>query len=190
MGMGNRIGYARVSTNDQHPEAQTDALTAAGCAKVFTDHGVSGRLARRPQWDACLDYLRAGDVLVVTKLDRLGRSVKHLVDLVLQLRERGIDLVVTQQGIDTTTPAGKLLFHVLAAIAEFEADLISERTRDGLAAARARGRTGGRKKSLTDRQAAVVRDMYESRKHTVNEIAETFGVSHMTVYRYLRAEAS
>jgi DNA invertase Pin-like site-specific DNA recombinase len=186
--MGNRIGYARVSTTDQHPEVQHDALAEAGCSRIFTDRGVSGKLARRPQWDACLGYLREGDVLVVTKLDRLGRSVKHLVDLGLQLRERGIDLVVTQQGIDTTTPAGKLLFHLLAAIAEFEADLISERTRDGLAAARARGRTGGRKRSLTARQAAVIRDMYESRKHTVNEIAETFGVSHMTVYRYLRAD--
>ena len=183
--MSNRIGYARVSTTDQNPEAQHDALNAAGCDKIFTDHGVSGKLARRPQWDACQAYLRPGDVLVVTKLDRLGRSVKHLVDLGLSLRDRGIDLVVTQQGIDTTTPAGKLLFHLLAAIAEFEADLISERTRDGLAAARARGRKGGRPPKVNARQATLIRQMYASREHTIKEIADTFGVSHMTVYRHL-----
>jgi DNA invertase Pin-like site-specific DNA recombinase len=186
--MSNRIGYARVSTADQHAEAQEDALRAAGCSKVFIDPGVSGRLASRPEWDKCMEYLRAGDVLVVTKLDRLGRSVKHLVDLGLQLAERGIDLVVTQQGIDTTTPTGKLLFHLLAAIAEFEADLISERTKDGLAAARARGRQGGRPAKLSARQTGVMRQMYDSRQHTIKEIADTFGVSHMTVYRHLGRE--
>jgi DNA invertase Pin-like site-specific DNA recombinase len=188
--MSNRIGYARVSTTDQHTAAQHDALAAAGCGKVFTDKGISGKLASRPQWDACLAYLRPGDVLVVTKLDRLGRSVKHLVDLGLQLAERGIDLVVTQQGIDTTTPAGKLLFHLLAAIAEFEADLISERTKDGLAAARARGRRGGRPAKLSARQIGVMREMYASREHTIKEIAGTFGVSHMTVYRHLERETA
>jgi DNA invertase Pin-like site-specific DNA recombinase len=186
---GHRIGYARVSTADQHPEAQHDALQAAGCERIFTDKGISGKLASRPQWDACLDYLRPGDVLVVTKLDRLGRSVKHLVDLGLMLADRGIDLVVTQQGIDTTTPAGKLLFHLLASIAEFEADLISERTRDGLAAARARGRQGGRPAKLNARQVSVMRQMYASREHTIGEIASTFGVSHMTVYRHLDGAA-
>ena len=186
--MSDRIGYARVSTTDQRPEAQHDALAAAGCGKVFTDRGVSGKLARRPQWDACLAHLRPGDVLVVTKLDRLGRSVRHLVDLGLSLRDRGIDLVVTQQGIDTTTPAGRLMFHLLAAIAEFEADLISERTKDGLAAARARGRKGGRPAKINARQAALIQQMYASREHTIKEIADTFGVSHMTVYRHLQTD--
>ncbi|MCU1670871.1 MAG: site-specific recombinase, invertase Pin, partial [Blastococcus sp.] len=139
-----RIGYGRVSTPDQNADAQHDALDAAGCERVFFDHGVSGKLARRPELDACLDYLRPGDTLVITKLDRLGRSVKNLVDQVLDLGTRNVDLVVISQGIDTTTPAGKLIFHVLAAIAEFERDLILERTLEGLAAARARGRKGGR----------------------------------------------
>jgi DNA invertase Pin-like site-specific DNA recombinase len=180
-----RIGYARVSTNDQHPEAQADQLTAAGCERIFTDHGVSGKLAKRPQWDACLAFLRPGDALVVTKLDRMGRSVKHLVDVGLSLRDRGVDLVVTQQGIDTTTAAGRMMFHVLAAIAEFEADLISERTIDGLTAARARGRKGGRKAKLSPRQVKLAREMYDSREHTVEQIGQTFGVSRQTVYRHL-----
>jgi DNA invertase Pin-like site-specific DNA recombinase len=114
------------------PEGQHDALAAAGCDRVFTDTG-SGKLARRPQLDTLLDSVRPGDVVVITKLDRLGRSVAHLVDLVAQLAERGVDLRVLHQGIDTTSPAGKPTFHMLAAIAEFERDLISERTREGLA---------------------------------------------------------
>ena len=186
-----RIGYARVSTNDQHPEAQADQLTAAGCARIFTDEGVSGKLARRPEWDACLDHLRSGDVLVITKLDRAGRSVKHLVDVGLSLRDRGIDLVVIQQGIDTTTAAGRLMFHVLAAIAEFEADLISERTRDGLEAARTRGRTGGRKRKMSETQVKVARGMLEERagdgksRYTGQQVAEAFGVSRATLYARL-----
>lgn len=185
---GQRIGYARVSTNEQHPEAQADKLKAAGCERIFTDEGVSGRLARRAQWDACLGYLRPGDVLVITKLDRAGRSVKHLVELAEQLKQRRIDLQVLDQGIDTTTPVGRMLFHVLAAIAEFEADLVRERTMDGLAAARARGRKGGRKPKLTGKQGAMAREMYESRRHAMKDIAETFGVSQMTIYRHLHRE--
>ncbi|MBV8933332.1 MAG: recombinase family protein, partial [Kutzneria sp.] len=143
------IGYARVSTRDQHPEAQTDALTEAGCERIFTDKA-SGKLARRPELDKTLEYLRDGDTLVVTKLDRLGRSVRNLVELSAELDRRGVGLRVLHQGIDTSTPGGRLFFHIIAGIAEFERDLISERTLDGLDAARARGRKGGRRPKLTE----------------------------------------
>ncbi len=129
------VGYARVSTRDQHPEAQTDALATAGCEKTFTDHA-SGTLAKRPALDEALGYLRAGDTLVVTKLDRLGRSVRNLKQIVVDdLQAHHVGLRALSQGIDTTTPGGRLFFHMLAAIAEFEHDLIVERTHDGLAAA-------------------------------------------------------
>jgi DNA invertase Pin-like site-specific DNA recombinase len=190
-----RIGYARVSTNDQHPEAQAERLTAAGCERVYTDKGVSGKLARRPQWDALLGQLRPGDVLVTVRLDRIGRSVKNLIEVTGDLAERKVDLVVLDQGIDTTTPAGRMLFHVLAAIAEFEHDLIRERTMDGLAAARARGRTGGRKAKLTPAQVAHARRLYDEvgedgkRAHTVEEIGKLLGVTRTTVYRSLERAA-
>lgn len=134
-----RIGYARVSTGDQHPEAQEDRLRANGCELVFTDTGVSGSQARRPQWDKLLENLRAGDELACVKLDRIGRSVANLVEVVGALRAAEVELIVLDQNIDTRTPAGKLLFHMLAAIAEFERDLIIERTRDGQLAVRRRG---------------------------------------------------
>ena len=178
------IGYARVSTRDQNPQAQHAALRAAGCERIFSDTA-SGKLAERPELAACLDYLRPGDTLVCTKLDRLGRSVKHLVDLVLRLGERRVDLTVTDQAIDTATSGGKLLFHVLAAIAEFERDLIRERTRDGLDAARAKGNNGGRRPGLTELQAAEARRMYNSREYTVTQIAGMFRVSRQTIYRHL-----
>lgn len=178
------IGYSRVSTRDQHPEAQHDALTAAGCDKVFPDKA-SGKLAKRPQLDAALDYLRPGDVLVITRLDRLGRSVRNLIDLAETLRQREVGLRVLHQGIDTTSPAGRMFFHVLAALAEFEASLISERTHDGLDAARARGRKGGRRPKLTDRKLVTARQLYEGRQHTMGQIAEVVGVSRATLYRHL-----
>jgi DNA invertase Pin-like site-specific DNA recombinase len=134
-----RYGYARVSTGDQHPEAQEDRLRAAGCVTVFTDRGVSGIMARRPEWDRCLAALEPGDTLVTVRLDRIGRSVGNLVQVVAGLRDRQVTLVVLDQHIDTSTPTGKLLFHFLAAIAEFERDLIIERTRDGQLAVRRRG---------------------------------------------------
>ncbi len=185
------VGYARVSTRDQHPEAQIDALTAAGCVRVFVDHA-SGKLARRPEMDKALDFLRAGDTLVITKLDRLGRSVHNLVELAAVLAERGIDLRVLDQGIDTSTPGGKLTFHILGAIAEFERDLISERTLDGLEAARARGRKGGRPSKLTAAKLATARKLYDAKEHTVQEIADIVGVGRSTLYRALTetAEAS
>jgi DNA invertase Pin-like site-specific DNA recombinase len=182
----NLIGYARVSTTDQHPEAQKDALDAAGCIRVFTDRA-SGKLARRSELDAALDFLRPGDTLVITKLDRLGRSVRNLIDLADRLQSGGVGLRVLDQGIDTTTPAGKMFFHVLAALAEFEAALISERTKDGLAAARARGRKGGRRPKVTPAKLAAARKLYDEREHTVAEIAEIVGVARSTLYRALEA---
>ena len=186
-----RIGYGRVSTRDQNPEAQHDALAAAGCDEIFIDKA-SGKLARRPELDkALLSANRAGDQLVITKLDRLGRSLEHLIELSKLLQDRGVDLVVLDQGIDTSTAVGRMFFQILGAIAEFEHALMSERTMDGLAAARARGRTGGQKPKLGARQVKLARQMYDEtgddgkRKHTVAQIAAEFGVSRPTIYRHL-----
>ncbi|WAX79578.1 recombinase family protein [Streptomyces sp. KMM 9044] len=179
-----RIGVARVSTRDQHPEAQEDALRTAGCEKVFTDKA-SGKLARRPELDKALLIAREGDQLVVTKLDRLGRSLENLIDLSKDLQARGVDLVVLDQGIDTSTALGRMFFQILGAIAEFEHALMSERTRDGLAAARARGRTGGQKPKLGPRQVKLAREMYDSGDYTVQQIADEFGVARPTIYRHL-----
>ncbi|KXP09287.1 recombinase family protein [Tsukamurella pseudospumae] len=187
-----RVGYGRVSTRDQHPEAQHDALTAAGCDEIFIDKA-SGKLASRPQLDkALLSANRAGDQLVITKLDRLGRSLENLIELSKTLDDRGVDLVVLDQGIDTSTPVGRMFFHVLGAVAEFEHALISERTLDGLAAARARGRHGGPKPKLGARQVQLAQAMYDEtgpdgkRRYTVADIATEFGVTRPTIYRYLQ----
>ena len=193
-----KIGYARVSTRGQNDDSQVDDLTAYGCEKIFTDTA-SGKNAARPELDKALAYLRAGDVLVITRLSRAMRSLKHLLALADELRERGVGLVVLKQQIDTTTPQGRLVFHLLGAIDEFQRELIVEGTREGLAAARpaaarARGRTGGRKPKLNDRQAATVRRMYAAtgpdgkRLHTVAEIAAAVGVHRTTVYDYLKKE--
>jgi DNA invertase Pin-like site-specific DNA recombinase len=185
-----KIGYGRVSTRDQNPGAQHDALAAAGCAKLFIDKA-SGKLARRPELDKALMVARDGDQLVVTKLDRLGRSLEHLISLSRELQERRVDLVALDQGIDTSTAVGRMFFQILGAIAEFEHALISERTMDGLAAARARGRTGGQKPKLTPRQAWIAREMYDQTGedgrhcHTVAQIAAEFGVTRPTIYRHL-----
>lgn len=186
-----KIGYGRVSTRDQHPDAQRDALTAAGCDHIFLDT-ISGKLARRPELDkALLSANRAGDQLIVTKLDRLGRSLEHLIELANLLQARRVDLVVLDQGIDTSTAVGRMFFQILGAIAEFEHALMSERTRDGLAAARARGRTGGQKPKLGPRQVALARAMYDElgadgkRRYTVAQIAAEFGVTRPTIYRHL-----
>ena len=191
-----RIGYGRVSTRDQHPEAQRDALTAAGCDAVFVDKA-SGKLARRPELDkALLSANRVGDQLVVTKLDRLGRSLEHLIELSNTLQTRGADLVVLDQGIDTSTAVGRMFFQILGAIAEFEHALMSERTMDGLAAARARGRTGGQKPKLGPRQVALAHSMYAElgedgkRTYTVAQIAAEFGVTRPTIYRHLAAAST
>jgi DNA invertase Pin-like site-specific DNA recombinase len=181
------IGYARVSTSDQNPEAQAARLLERGCARVFTDHGVTGRLASRPQWDACRAFLRDGDILVVTKLDRVGRSVGNLVSVAADLHKSGVHLVVLDQAIDTATPAGRMLFHVLAAIAEFEHDLIAERTRDGLAAARARhgGKLPPRGPSISPDKLAAARQLYQRRDMTAKRIAAAVGISRASLYRAL-----
>ena len=178
------VGYARVSTGDQHPRAQTGALSAAGCNKVFVDQA-PGTLAKRPALEQALDYLRPGDTLVITRLDRLGRSVRNLKALADDLQTREVGLRALSQGIDTTTSGGRLFFHMLAAIAEFEHDLIVERTHDGLGAARARGRQGGPKFKMTPNRAKQARAMYDAGQHTVQEIADTFRVSRPTIYRHL-----
>lgn len=187
-----RIGYGRVSTRDQNPDSQRDALAAANCDEIFIDNA-SGKLASRPELDkALLVAKRVGDKLVITKLDRLGRSLEHLIVLARDLQTRGVDLVVLDQGVDTSTPAGRMFFQILGAIAEFEHALMSERTRDGLDAARARGRTGGQKPKLTPRQAKIAQAMYDEadgdgrRAHTVQQIADEFGVTRPTIYRHLQ----
>ncbi|MGW2426771.1 recombinase family protein [Streptomyces sp. NPDC001709] len=179
-----KIGYGRVSTRDQNPDSQRDALVEAGCDKIFIDKA-SGKLASRPELDKALDYARAGDTFVVTRLARAARSLKHLIELAETLRERGIDLVVLKQGIDTSTPTGRLAFHMLGAIDEFQRELIVEGTHEGLASARARGRTGGRRSTLTATQVRMARQMYDSEEYTVQQIADTFHTSRATVYRAL-----
>jgi len=183
-GMGHLLGYARVSTTDQQPQLQVDALTAAGCYRVFVETA-SGARSDRPILEQVLDQLRPGDTLVVWKLDRLGRSLRHLVDTVTGLAERGIGFCSLQEAIDTTTPGGKLVFHVFAALAEFERDLIRERTAAGLAAARTRGRHGGRPSVLTGHKLQVAEEMYGSGLYTVAAIAKTLGVSRASIYRHL-----
>lgn len=183
---GQLLGYARVSTLDQDPALQTDALDAAGCYRVWTDKA-SGKLDKRPQLDRVLDQLRPGDTLVVWRLDRLGRSMKHLIAVVADLEERGIGFRSLTENIDTTTPAGKLIFHIFGALAEFERELIRERTMAGLTAARARGRSGGRRTVMTPEKLKVAREMLDDpdANHTVAKVAETIGVSRSALYRAL-----
>ncbi len=177
------VGYARVSTDEQNLALQLDALHQAGCARVHKDVG-SGSLKHRPQLDACLDYLRTGDTLVVWRLDRLGRGLKHLIEAIEQLHAREIGFRSLTEAIDTTTNAGMLQFHIFGALAEFERQIIRERTRAGLAAARARGRLGGRPALLTPEKLDAARLMRQE-KRTMPEIARTLGVSRATLYRHL-----
>jgi DNA invertase Pin-like site-specific DNA recombinase len=182
------IGYARISTADQSLNLQRDALLAAGCDPnhLYTDVA-SGAKADRPGLEAALHYLRAGDTLVVWKLDRLGRSLTHLIDTVHRLDARGIGFKSLQEHIDTTTPGGKLVFHVFAALAEFERDLIGERTKAGLTAARARGRTGGRKRALSPAQISLAKSMKADPGNSIADICATLKISKRTLYRYTGA---
>jgi DNA invertase Pin-like site-specific DNA recombinase len=159
-------------------------LKAAGCIKVFADKA-SGSLANRPELDRILDQLRPGDIVAVWRLDRLGRSLKNLIALVEGLAEMGVGFRSLSESIDTTTANGKLFFGIMGALAEFERDLVRERTLAGLAAARARGRVGGRPPVMTPEKVKVARQMYDSKEHTVEAIAKTLGVSRKTVYRHL-----
>ncbi len=181
------IGYARVSTTDQNLSLQKDALEAAGCERLFTDT-VSGVRMDRPGLAATLDACRAGDTLVVWKLDRLGRSLPHLVETVRDLSAGGVGFRSLQEQIDTTTSSGKLIFHIFASLAEFERDLIRERTNAGLAAARARGRKGGRPKGVDQRKKQVALALKKDTGRSVREICEIVGISRNTYYKYTRAD--
>jgi len=181
-----KIGYARISTQDQSVDLQSDALTAAGCEKVFQDIA-SGAKSDRAGLAEAVEFARAGDTLVVWKLDRLGRSLKHLIETVNQLHERGIGFASLQENIDTTTSGGKLIFHVFGALAEFERELIRERTQAGLKAARARGRKGGRKEKLTPKQVEIAKAMVSDPNISISSICEMLKISKPTLYRYVPA---
>lgn len=183
LGTRDLIGYARVSTDQQNLDLQIDALTAAGCKRVFRDVG-SGSLKHRPQLEACFDYLRTGDTLVVWRLDRLGRGLKHLIESIDGLHTREVGIRSLTETIDTTTPAGRLQFHIFGALAELEREIIRERTRAGLAAARARGRLDGRP-SLVSAEKLAAAEAMRARQHSMREIAAALGVSRATVYRHL-----
>ena len=179
-----KFGYARVSTTDQDLAAQVDALQAAGCDEILSEK-ISGTAAARPELARLLDKLRPGDTVVIYRLDRLGRSIRHLLELVELFQARGVELVSLQEQIDTTTATGRLLVHLFATLAEFERSLISERTKAGLAAARARGRKGGRPPALTPAQVKLAKAALADPSVTVSEVAKQFGVSRSTLYRYL-----
>lgn len=192
MDMSTLIGYARVSTAEQSLDMQIDALKKAGCHHVFTDiaSGAKGAKSHRPGLEKALEYLREGDTLVVWKIDRLGRSLVHLVQTVDALRERGIGFrSLTDAGIDTTTRNGKMLFNLFATLAEFERDLISERTKASLAVARARGRKGGRRFMVTPDKLAKARALMEKRGMTVGEAAKALNIGRSTLYRALNADS-
>jgi DNA invertase Pin-like site-specific DNA recombinase len=178
------IGYARVSTTDQNPQLQLDALREAGAARIFTDHGVSGSTARRPELDACLDHLREDDVLTVWKLDRLGRNTQHVLAVVEELTSRGVGFRSLTEGLHTDGPMGKAMLTIMAAFAQLERDTMIERTRAGLAAAAANGRKGGRPRKVDDADAAKARTLRDT-GITAADIGKMLGVSRATVYRYL-----
>jgi DNA invertase Pin-like site-specific DNA recombinase len=183
-----KIGYARVSTKDQNLESQLDHLTKAECELIFQEK-VSGTKKERPELEKMFTQLRKGDVVYIYKLDRLGRSMKHLLEMVAELEKREVGLVSLSDSINTTTPQGRLVLNLFASLAEFERDLIRERTKAGLESARARGRKGGRRKGLSKeaQQAAMLAEMYyNENKLGVNEIAKRLNVSKMTLYSYLR----
>src|SRR5438045_2286564 len=182
------IGYARVSTQDQTLNLQRDALEKIGCSKIFTDT-ISGAATERKGLAEALEYVREGDSLVVWKLDRLGRSLKHLIDTISNLNNRKIGFKSITENIDTTTSGGKLIFHIFGALAEFERDIIRERTLAGLQAARARGRKGGRPKSHTlntPKKVALAQSLYENKNNTIEEICKTLHISRATLYRYIQ----
>lgn len=178
------IGYARVSTDDQNLDLQRDALQAAGCERVFEDM-VNGARADRTGLATLMSMLRAGDTVVIWRLDRLGRSLKNLIELVERLEAAKVGLRSLQENIDTTSSGGKLVFHLFGALAEFERNLIRERTQAGLVAARARGRMGGRPKRLDPAKLALALKLHRERNHTVEEICKMMGISKSTLYNYL-----
>lgn len=182
------IGYARVSTQDQNLDLQIDALTKAGCDKIYEEKA-SGSKAERLELQDMLKHLRRGDNLVIWKLDRLGRNLKHLIELVGELDKKGVGLISLQEKIDTTTANGKLVFHIFCSLAEFEREIIRERTNAGLAAARARGRVGGRKKALKEEDVKALRALSQDKTLSISQICSRLGISKATYYNYLKQQA-
>ena len=180
-----KVGYARVSTKDQHLYMQEDALKSAGCEEIYHDIA-SGVKSIRPGLEKALSYLRAGDVLMVWKLDRLGRSIGHLIQTIKDLSEKSIGFKSIQENIDTTTSGGKLIFHIFGALAEFERELIRERTNTGLQAARARGRVGGRPPLLNNKKVKKMLEHYSDKKLTVGDICKIYNISKPSFYNYLK----
>lgn len=183
---GRKLGYARVSTKEQSLLSQCDALLAAGCDALFDDRGVSGAYSSRPGLDEMLGEVRSGDMIVVYRLDRLGRSVLHLADLLVRFRQEGIHFWSLSEGINTTTPGGKLVYHVFSAVAEFQREIIVENTIAGMNAARRRGKTIGRPPKLTAEQTAYAHKTYMRRKLSKEEIAVRYGISRITLDRAFR----
>src|SRR5947199_6798230 len=182
------IGYARVSNQEKTLDLQKDALEKLGCIKIFSDV-ISGAKAERTGLHEALEYVREGDILVVWRLDRLGRSLKHLIETITKLNNRKIGFKSIQENIDTTTSGGKLVFHIFGALAEFERDIIKERTQAGLQAARARGRKGGRPKAKalnTLKKVALAQSLYNDKNNTIDEICKTLNISRATLYRYIK----
>lgn len=179
-----RVGYARVSRRDQKLEPQRDALLTDGCERVFEEK-ISSREAHRAALQEAFNYCRKGDVLVVVRLDRLGRSLRELIDLVGELEGRGVGFRSLKESLDTTTPGGKLVFHVFGALAEFEREIIRDRTMAGLESARARGRRGGRPRALDENRAKLAKRLKSEGEHSVEEICQMLGVGRSTLYRYL-----
>lgn len=182
-----KIGYIHTSKKDQNPEIQRKDLLAAGCEKIFEEQ-ISSRKADRPELRTAMEFCREGDEFVVWKLDRFGRSLQELIELVGVLKERSVEFVSLRESLDTTTPGGKLVFHVFGAVAEFERDLILERTMAGLEAAKARGRHGGRPRALDEGKAKLARRLKDEGEHSVEEICSMLGVGRSTLYRYLGSD--
>lgn len=182
--MNQRIGYARVSTDDQHLDLQRDALTRAGCSAIY-EEAASGKSAARPELEQCRKALRAGDTLVVWRLDRLGRSLPDLVQIVADLERQSVGFESLTERIETGSAAGRLVFHVFAALAEFERGLIRERTQAGLAAARARGRAGGRRPKLDEQQVREIKVLLRDPGIQVADVARRYGVSRTTLYKHV-----
>ncbi|KDR96820.1 Site-specific DNA recombinase [Peptoclostridium litorale DSM 5388] len=179
-----KIGYARVSTREQNLDLQMDALKSSGCEKIFTDK-VSGAKKERPGLKQVLEYARKGDIVVVWKLDRAGRSLKHLIEIVNGLNNKGVGFISLKESLDTTSSTGKLMFHIFASLAEFERDIIRERTLAGLSSARARGRVGGRPPVMDTNKIAMAKSMMADKSISVKDICKALSVSKSTLYKYL-----
>ena len=182
------VGYARVSTTDQTPQLQIDALKAAKCKPIYVEQK-SGKNMNRPELTRCLDTLRKGDILVIWKLDRLGRSLRDLIEIVERLENSGVQFIFLTEDINTKGASGRLIFHIFAVLAEFERNIIRERTKAGLATARARGRLGGARRKTTKKQDEGMRALWDGRKFTLAELAKQFGISVPTFFRRMRPKS-